>query len=115
MRHLTSRPALSSVALLVLLLGCATSAPPQSISTPTVQPSVTSSLAPASPVLETGPAPPATATGEAETDLASVPVGTDVGDRIPEFAISLADGTRVTLDDLVQEQRPTFLFFFATW
>jgi hypothetical protein len=43
------------------------------------------------------------------------PVGTGVGHRIPEFTISLTDGTTVSLDDLLQEQRPTFLFFFATW
>jgi hypothetical protein len=116
-RSWTSSLPLLSVALLALMLGCAASAPPQPTDTiaPTVQPSATNTPAFGSPTPGSGSTPLATATGGAKTDLASIPVGTDVGDRIPEFAISLADGTTVTLDDLVQEQRPTFLFFFTTW
>jgi hypothetical protein len=114
---LSSAWSLLGLTLTMTALGCAASAPPQptSMIAPTVQPSATNTPAFGPPTPGSGSTPPATATGGAGTDLASIPVGTDVGDRIPEFAISLADGTAVTLDDLVQEQRPTFLFFFTTW
>ncbi len=36
------------------------------------------------------------------------------GNRIPEFAMTLADGSAVTSATLVEEGRPTFLFFWAT-
>ncbi len=45
---------------------------------------------------------------------ASAEVGNQVGDRVPDFALELADGTTVTSASLVAEGRPTFLFFWAT-
>jgi peroxiredoxin len=44
-----------------------------------------------------------------------IEVGTKVGQRVPDFAIDLVDGTTVTAVDLIAEGQPTFLFFFATW
>ena len=43
-----------------------------------------------------------------------VEVGTGVGDRVPEFEISLTDGTLVSAAGLKESQRPAFLFFFST-
>lgn len=40
--------------------------------------------------------------------------GHQVGYRIPDFALELADGRAVTAADLIAAERPTFLFFWAT-
>ena len=40
--------------------------------------------------------------------------GAEVGDRIPDFTLELADGSRVTAGKLVSRGQPTFLFFWAT-
>ena len=45
----------------------------------------------------------------------SAPVGNKVGLRIPDFAITLVDGTTVSSADLLAQRQPTFLFFFETW
>ena len=50
---------------------------------------------------------PSTSSGQAR-------VGTGVGDRVPEFEISLTDGTLVSAAELQESQRPAFLFFFST-
>ena len=42
-------------------------------------------------------------------------VGSMVGDHIPEFTLLLADGGSVRSADLLAANRPTFLYFFATW
>ena len=41
-------------------------------------------------------------------------VGHDVGYRVPDFTLELADGSIVTSAKLIEQSRPTFLFFFAT-
>ena len=41
-------------------------------------------------------------------------IGNDIGDRIPEFGITLTDGAPVTAEGLFADERPTFLFFFGT-
>ena len=41
-------------------------------------------------------------------------VGHNIGDRIPGFKIELTDGTPVTAAGLLENNRPAFLFFFAT-
>ena len=41
-------------------------------------------------------------------------VGAQVGNRVPEFELGLADGSTITATDLLSSSRPTFLFFFAT-
>ena len=38
-----------------------------------------------------------------------------MGDPIPDFAITLVDGTPVTSVELLEQRQPTFLFFFETW
>ena len=45
----------------------------------------------------------------------TIPVGVSVGQRAPDFAILLADGTTVTSRQLALEGKPAFLMFFATW
>jgi peroxiredoxin len=45
----------------------------------------------------------------------SYTVGNDVGQRIPDFAIALVDGSTVTSEELLARRQPTFLFFFETW
>ena len=51
--------------------------------------------------------------------LACVPassgVGSDVGDAVPPFAMQLADGTQVSSETLDSADRPSHLFYFATW
>lgn len=40
------------------------------------------------------------------------PVGNQVGDRITPFTLRLSDGSTVTSADLLNENRPTLIFFF---
>ena len=40
--------------------------------------------------------------------------GNQVGYRIPDFTMELYDGTNVTSASLVEQGRPTYLFFWAT-
>ena len=41
-------------------------------------------------------------------------IGNNIGDRIPDFDITLTDGTPVTASLLLERERPAFLFFFGT-
>ena len=41
--------------------------------------------------------------------------GVDVGDTPPPFAMTLEDGSQVSLKNLVEENQATHLFWFATW
>ena len=41
-------------------------------------------------------------------------IGNNIGDRIPEFDITLTDGTPITASLLLERERPAFLFFFGT-
>ena len=68
---------------------------------PTSQPSVTVEV----PTDE----PTAAATPEAP------PVGVNVGDTLPHFEMTLADGSRVSTDVLAAQGKPVFLYFWATW
>jgi hypothetical protein len=45
----------------------------------------------------------------------TVKLGSKVGQRIPDIAINLIDGSIVESSDLIASGQPTFLFFFATW
>ena len=40
--------------------------------------------------------------------------GYEVGNQAPEFALRLAGGERLTLTEIKESGRPTFLFFWAT-
>ena len=42
-------------------------------------------------------------------------VGTDVGNRSPDFAMQLADGSQVTSQSLDDQDHAALLFYFATW
>ena len=50
----------------------------------------------------------------APTSPAEVKTGPGLGERVPEFQISLTDGTPVTSSGLIAEERPAFLYFFST-
>ena len=51
----------------------------------------------------------------AESIPVSTNIGNNIGERIPDFAITLIDGSTITSADLLTERQPTFLFFFETW
>jgi hypothetical protein len=53
--------------------------------------------------------------GYVESGPASYVIGNKVGERIPDFAITLVDGSTVTSGEILAQERPTFLFFFETW
>jgi hypothetical protein len=52
---------------------------------------------------------------DAEAVRVPINIGSNVGDRIPDFAIKLVDGSTVTSAELLAQRQPTFLFFFETW
>ena len=41
--------------------------------------------------------------------------GVDAGATAPPFAMQLADGSQVTLKNLVDDRQPVFMMYFATW
>jgi cytochrome oxidase Cu insertion factor (SCO1/SenC/PrrC family) len=41
--------------------------------------------------------------------------GNQVGYRVPDFTLEIEDGSAITSADLVEQGRPTFLFFWATY
>ena len=41
--------------------------------------------------------------------------GIDVGNTSPPFAMTLEDGSEVSLKDIVDADQPAHLFWFATW
>ena len=41
--------------------------------------------------------------------------GVDAGNTAPPFAMQLADGSPVTLKNLVDDRQPVFMMYFATW
>ena len=46
--------------------------------------------------------------------IEGIEVGAEVGDRIPHFTLGLVDGVTISSEQLMDNGRPTFLFFFAT-
>ena len=42
-------------------------------------------------------------------------VGSNTGNRIPDFTLQLRNGTTITSNILLSENQPTFLYFFAAW
>ena len=55
---------------------------------------------------------PAQSSAAVTTSGSSVSVGNRVGSRIPSFTLGLLDGSTVSSDELLNQGRPTFLFFF---
>ena len=47
--------------------------------------------------------------------IVEVKIGNSVGDHVPEFEFSFADGTKVSSASLIEQAEPAYLFFFATW
>lgn len=59
--------------------------------------------------------PTVNAQAKDEPQVEVVEVGYKKGMHIPEFEMSLLNGTRVTSAKLVEEGKPTFIYFHATW
>lgn len=51
----------------------------------------------------------------AEDEPQVVEVGYKKGMHVPEFGVSLHDGTKLTSASLIEEGKPTFIYFHATW
>jgi len=103
--------------------------------TPPVRPVATIKLIPAGEAGDTNssafPNPPASepvpsSDLRTDTGLATTPtqaaliagqssIGTEVGKTLPEFEITLFDGTKTSTTRLSSLDRPIFLFFFTTW
>ena len=120
--HLTS--ALGLGVALTTLLGCGTapaSQSPEGANAPTTaileQPTVvTTQSETASKAIETGTAAPKTTVDrESEPESQQVEVGYKVGMQVPEFGMSLIDGSTITSASLTDQGKPTFLYFHATW
>ena len=64
-----------------------------------------------------GPAQPSPAvTIEAKSDVTPEPiVGGQLGNRAPDFTLTLADGSETTLTSILAAGKPVMLYFFATW
>ena len=56
---------------------------------------------------------PAAQPERAETVAPTGEIGFELGDRIPEFEISLTSGEALSAAQLRASERPTFLFFFS--
>ena len=67
----------------------------------------------AQPTATSEPAAPAVA--PTTTAAQAVPIGSEVGERAPDFEMILADGSVVSLASLMAAERPTFLYFFASF
>ena len=84
--------AAASALLLLLVLACAPTSEPQEMEAPL------ESAGSAAPVVE----------------QPLVEIGNDIGNRIPDFTLELAEGATVTSASLVEQGQPAFLFFFST-
>ena len=112
--------ALSVGALVGMACGSSETATP-AVAAPTTAPAVPAPTT-APPVAPEPTAPPQveavdpSTLRQAQDRLSSgqAKVGTGVGDRAPEFEISLTDGSLVSAAGLQESQRPAFLFFFST-
>ena len=120
--HLTSALVLGLA--LSIILGCGTapaSQPSEEANAPTTpileQPTpVTPQFQPESKAIETEAAAPVTTLAkESELEQQAVEVGYKVGMQVPDFGMSLIDGSTVTSASLTNQSKPTFLYFHATW
>jgi len=116
-----------------LILGLAAAAAVQinCVATPASQPNEDASVLQFEKVAETEPSqsaapllkssqgdsvqPSVTARAMDEPQEEVIQVGYKKGMHVPEFGVSLLDGTRVTSAKLVEEGKPTFIYFHATW
>ena len=81
----------------VLVLGCGSSSTEQDVDS------------------SSAPSAPQAAAVESQPANETVEVGYQVGLRAPEFGMSLLDGSKVTSAGLVEEGKPVFLYFHATY
>ena len=63
---------------------------------------------------DAGPVPAAVPLTAVDFPAAIPAPGHQVGNRIPDFTLELADGRAVAAAELVEQGKPTFLFFWAT-
>ena len=76
----------------------------------------TAQLQPGSKAIETeAVSPKATLAEESEPAPHPVEIGYKVGMQVPEFGLSLLDGSTLTSASLTDQGKPTFLYFHATW
>ena len=60
--------------------------------------------------------PPTAAPSTLETAQPSAPtVGTRVGDRAPDFTLTLSQDQRISSTELIAQGKPIFILFHATW
>ena len=82
-------------------------------------PAPTATKGPPPPPFNTVVPPPLpTATSEplpAATDVPAAPIGTQVGEMPPAFAMEQSDRSQVTSADLAAAGRPVLMMYFATW
>ena len=52
---------------------------------------------------------------KSEQEAGPVEVGYKVGMHVPEFGMSLLDGSRITSAGIVDEGKPAFIYFHTTW
>ena len=117
-------PLLGLAAFTVVLLGCGTAPAAQTaeIETASVASKVASvntqpaESAPAANVLKSESSPQeSTQAKESKPEPEVVEVGYKVGMQVPEFGMSLLEGNRVTSANLLEEGKPVFIYFHATW
>ncbi len=64
---------------------------------------------------EPAPQAPTAQSAPSQETSSQVRVGSDIGNRLPDFELTLTgNGEKLTSTDLVESGRPAFLFFFAT-
>jgi len=74
-----------------------------------------SNLNPMDTPVAASPSAGAVGSADAVPEKKTVPVTVFVGERPPDFAMLLLDGSTVTSEELALEGKPAFLMFFATW
>ncbi len=117
-------PLLGLAAFTVVLLGCGTAPASQTaeLETASVASKVAgvtnqpAEFASAANVLKSESSPPElTQAMEIKPEPEVVEVGYKVGMQVPEFGMSLLEGNRVTSAKLLEEGKPVFIYFHATW
>ena len=109
----TLSPLFGLGALLAVLIGCGTAPASQSVESVPAPQTPKVEAEPQAPVA--APTAPQAAVAPVEEEAVAVEVGYKVGMQVPEFGMSLLDGSKVTSAKLVDEGKPVFIYFHATW
>ena len=96
MKHPNIRWIIPTAAALSLLIALACGVGSEPAPTPAAPPAATPS-----PLAPTQPSAPA--------------AGTRVGDRAPDFTLTLSQDQRISSTDLIAQGKPVFILFHATW